>query len=376
MSEHIVDKPFSVEEAMRTPIPTKLPSVDGWKEVPIKENNEPLVALGPFSEYGHIFTNSLYFGEFIDSPYHKAGLLNGTLITQFVREGVAKRLSKAQSLLPSHLRLMVFDAYRPLEVQQALFDYYKNQLHIKKPHLTEEELILETQKFVSLPSKDPTKPSPHNTGGSVDLTIVQLRPKAVSNLDKIETELPKLTEEDWVKAYYHEMERSYFLRQGTYLDMGTPLDHGTSDSNLSWTESRYFIPISKDSSWNNARRKIQRNRRLLFHLMRHVGFEAYQDEWWHYNSPESQMGAKSANRMIAEYGAAAFTEENKRFEDIRSQHNLGIQRIFYRYPLKIIPSQSHIFRYLAVTMESVHHTGNPVLSRYPKAERISPKVEA
>ena len=39
------------------PIPLELLSVEGWKDIPIVENNEPLVPLGSCSSYSDIFTN-------------------------------------------------------------------------------------------------------------------------------------------------------------------------------------------------------------------------------------------------------------------------------------------------------------------------------
>src|SRR3989344_1032321 len=85
------------------PIPNL--KVDGWKEVPIKENRETLVPLGPFSDYSDIFTDSIYAGERFDSPYVDSNF-SGRLVTMFVREKVADSLRKAQKLLPPTMRLV------------------------------------------------------------------------------------------------------------------------------------------------------------------------------------------------------------------------------------------------------------------------------
>ncbi len=59
---------FRPVESSNTPI-TEVSHLQGWKEIPIKENGEPLVSIGPFSRHPNIFTSSIYFGERVDSPY-------------------------------------------------------------------------------------------------------------------------------------------------------------------------------------------------------------------------------------------------------------------------------------------------------------------
>jgi D-alanyl-D-alanine dipeptidase len=76
----------------------------------------------------------------------------------FVREGVAERLYKAADTLPDSFGLAVFDAWRSLELQRAIFDAAYND-----PSLPEG--------FVSVPSTNPATPPPHLTGGTVDVTL-------------------------------------------------------------------------------------------------------------------------------------------------------------------------------------------------------------
>lgn len=173
------------------PIPLELPSVLGWKEVPLKENGEPLVALGPFSDNDAIFTDSIYFGERSDSPYAST-TPEGSLITMFVRQDVAEQLKKAQEALPQGMYLIVFDSYRTVEVQQALFDKYFRELQSQHSDWSNDELLAETQKYVSIPSADSSKPSPHNTGGSVDLAIFQLPPDIDEQVKQINQQISQL----------------------------------------------------------------------------------------------------------------------------------------------------------------------------------------
>src|SRR3989344_8290908 len=129
-----------------SPIPLELPGGAGWKEVPINEKGEPLVALGPFSDHREIETDAIYFGQRVNSPYMVNELngeepLTGSLLTMFVRESVAKQLMEAQRLLPKGMYLAVWEPYRTLEVQQSLFDTYYNALKAQHPDWSEDALL-------------------------------------------------------------------------------------------------------------------------------------------------------------------------------------------------------------------------------------------
>lgn len=141
-----MDIRFLFNHAKNSPIPSR-PSKGPWKEIAIHECSEPLVPLGPFlshqkaqgflkgqSDAGfsdRIFTDAVYWGERNSSPY-KRDELDGALLTCFAREGVAKRLVQAASYLPQGYALLVWDSYRPLSTQAALYQDYYNQLVEKK----------------------------------------------------------------------------------------------------------------------------------------------------------------------------------------------------------------------------------------------------
>ncbi|MDD5433252.1 MAG: hypothetical protein PHE77_01140, partial [Candidatus Pacebacteria bacterium] len=70
-----------------------------------------------------VHTDSIYAAETIASPYPFGGL-NGSLLTSFVRKGVANRIERARRFLPEGYTFVIWDAFRTLEVQQALFDWF------------------------------------------------------------------------------------------------------------------------------------------------------------------------------------------------------------------------------------------------------------
>ena len=69
-----------------------------------------------------------------------------------------RRLALAAATLPSGYGLAVFDAWRPLVLQQALYE-----AAYADPTLP--------PGFVSEPSTDPATPPPHLTGGTLDVTL-------------------------------------------------------------------------------------------------------------------------------------------------------------------------------------------------------------
>lgn len=271
---------LNITLAKQTPIPEKLAldhwSTD-WKQLPITPidaSQDPLVPIGPRSDYPQLWTSAVYAGEHSNSPY--PGGLPGSLLTIFIRQSTAKRLLAAQQLLPSALRLIVFDGYRPLVVQQALFDQYYSALQQLRPKVRSEKLLQEVQNFVALASDDPQRPATHLTGGSVDLAIVQLTDNKMH--------MP---------------------------DYGTPFDRGAKKANLCFYENMLPATISPSDS---AARDW---RRLLFGVMSAVDMQGFPGEWWHYNAPETQEGAKIAGRQQAYFSVADFGPAQQAFEERR-----------------------------------------------------------
>lgn len=220
------------------PIPT-LPSVDGWKEIEIVESDEPLVCIKGLSS------------SIISLPQYFAQRIPGSIKECYLRKTAVERLLIAGSMLPEGFKLVIWDAWRPLAVQQALFEAFKNRLKNEQPGLSEPGYDLLTQKYVSMPSTNPQRPSPHNTGGAVDLTIQD--------------------------------------SQGNLLSMGTAFDYfGTIAA------TRHCEDLPEARQWRE-------NRRLLYWLMTGAGFTNYHEEWWHFDYG-NQFWAKQKG-VCALYGA-------------------------------------------------------------------------
>ena len=122
-----------------------------WHPMPIHDNGEPLLAIPlPCCAGSPIPTKPLVL------PY-SAGSNPFQL-----RQSVVERLLDAQQVLRDQaepLQLLIFDAFRPLAVQQFMVDHTR-----ALPGVTEEDVMA----LWAEPSADPTTPPPHSTGAAVD----------------------------------------------------------------------------------------------------------------------------------------------------------------------------------------------------------------
>lgn len=89
--------------------------------------------------------------------YEHLGILPARRLV--LRSGVARRLSLAEKMLPNGLSLVVLDAWRSPDEQQALVDHYGDGAA--------------KSGFVAQMSDEGCRP-PHTTGGAVDLTLSYL----------------------------------------------------------------------------------------------------------------------------------------------------------------------------------------------------------
>ncbi len=311
------------------PIP-ELPGVDGWKDIPIRECGEMMVPVGLFTKYDKLLTDTIYFGWTNASPY-ELDELNGAMLCVFIREGVAEKLDRISRSLPRNIKLIIFDGFRPLEVQKSLYDEYYGQLKTEHADWVEEKLSKETQRYVSLPSIDPARPSPHNTGGAVDVGLVEINGAAIDRISELEKLMDNETDGKWLYAW--EIQRlSEIKKAGTLMNFGTKFDYGGEKASLDYFEklkiTRQLMPAEKEAL---------KNRRWLYWLMKSEGFEAYPDEWWHYNDRKSQMGAICAGSDFAVYGQSGINNEGREFEELVKRSMSGLER------LKIMTESGDIF---------------------------------
>ncbi len=230
------------------PIPqTSSPSWEDVFGVEIRESDEGLVPLS-FAE-SRILVRPAYYSAGMDRALPEC----------FARNSIRRRLLEAGALLPEGLRLVVLDSWRSKETQVALFNECASALAKAYPDKDEKVIREMTEEFVAPPSLEKSCPSPHATGGAVDLTIA--------------------------------------TTDGVPLFFGAPFDYPGPISN-----TRYFEEcLERGKELDEREKTALGNRRLLYDVMVRAGFVNYHGEWWHFEYG-TQRWAYVKNKPCALYG--------------------------------------------------------------------------
>lgn len=194
----------------------------------IAETGEPLVDISAYSTLA------------IDRTRARVQQLSGNPFQ--VRSGVAERLVRAQAYLPGGYQLQIKEGWRPIWVQERLWQKSLDELRASRPDLTGQDLIRENTRFTAPPDNAP----PHSTGGAVDLVLL-----------------------------YHD----------EYADMGWGF-------NQPGEGSRTGYPVPGPA---------RRNRDLLAAALDAAGFINYPAEWWHWSYGD-RYWAFQTSRETALYG--------------------------------------------------------------------------
>lgn len=232
--------------------------------IPLNECGEELVEL----------PESL-FRRVVPHPYVAAGAPYGNASPFFLRAGVVERLREAQEILRSlrpELRLLIWDGYRPLAVQEYMVEYSIAEF-ARAEGLSPDALSPENRERLqskvlliwARPSRDPQAPPPHSTGSAVDLTIVD--------------------------------------ESGREIDMGSPID----------AYPPLCLPRAFAGRGDAEGRAIDANRLLLREVMCRAGFRQLPNEWWHFSYGDQIWAVlmrleTNDDSVAARYGAYARAE--------------------------------------------------------------------
>ncbi|MGQ4647506.1 M15 family metallopeptidase [Lyngbya aestuarii] len=214
-----------------------------YQKIPILECGEPLVSI-PGKQFALLSPH----------PYEKLGAPYEGTSPYRVRQSVLRALIAAQARLQQQYpgwRLQIFDAYRPVAVQQFMVDYTFAEV-VRQQQLNPVELSEDQQQEIwhqvyqiwAVPSPELATPPPHSTGGAVDLTLVN--------------------------------------DQGQTVDMGSAIDELSPRSHPDYYASKLEAPYHY-------------HRRLLWHVMSSSGFQRHPGEWWHFSFGD-QMWAWLCNQ--------------------------------------------------------------------------------
>lgn len=218
---------FSCSDA--TPPKDSRAGVNG-KSIPPRAQAEILKDTAVVSQFNLVDVQSLNKDIFVELKYATSDNFMGIILYErlkkaYLQKDVAERLSKVQvylSQLKPGFHLLIYDALRPVSVQQKMWD----ALDSLPP--------VERGKFVS----NPKNRSLHNMGAAVDLTILD--------------------------------------QKGIPLDMGAGYDDIREIAYPSL--EKQFLAEGKLTTIHIE------NRDLLRKIMKSQGFRQLQTEWWHFNA--------------------------------------------------------------------------------------------
>lgn len=231
-----------------------------YQQIAIDECGEPLVPIP--TEHFALETPHPY--QKLGAPYHNSKADS----PYYLRQGVVNSLIKAKTQLQQHYphwQILIFDAYRPVEVQQFMIDYTFNQIAVAQgcefpvSEDKREVIINHVYQFWAVPSMDLATPPPHSTGAALDITLVD--------------------------------------ENHQQIDMGSPIDE---TSERSYPD--YFA-----NSKQPHKQEYHLHRQILKDAMIAAGFQQHPNEWWHFCLGD-QMWAwltnnnNSGNKVIPRYG--------------------------------------------------------------------------
>jgi zinc D-Ala-D-Ala dipeptidase len=222
-----------------------------YSKVAIAENQDPLI----------LIPDSIHC--LLPHPYLSLGAPYGEKSPFYLRSRVIEKLMEANRIL-SQLKpgyqIAVFDAYRPVVVQQFMVIHAYQDL-IKARELDplqisnqqKEDLMQDVYQFWAIPSYDLASPPPHSTGAAVDVTLIDEAGKEIN--------------------------------MGSAIDLISPLSH-----------PNYF-----QAELTEETQQYHRDRQLLNQAMTEVGFQRHPNEWWHFSWGD-QMWAWLTEAPEAFYG--------------------------------------------------------------------------
>ncbi|MDD4616335.1 MAG: M15 family metallopeptidase [Alphaproteobacteria bacterium] len=228
----------------KIPVLDGLANAGGYKNIPIdlsdSRASEPLVKT---SDYGVAGESFYARADGQNAPYFEK--IRGAIEYVWCRKTVAEKLAAANARLRSFgVELFMWDAYRSIECQQGIWDFFSRQALQEMPDASEEDRKRYVLNFVSDPTAfDPANPHSwpvHACGGAVDLTLQTISTRKL-------------------------------------LDMGVGFDEM---SNLLYSDALERKVIAGELKENDPRVE---NRRLLHWAMMQEGFTNYPFEFWHFD---------------------------------------------------------------------------------------------
>jgi len=268
-----------IEEALLQPVPNMdelRERKKGYNEVPIDTTHpkfdEPVVDIADYGIAGQGYCSrpNAATGEAV--PYAPTNL--------YLRRSVAEVLANINSALQNsvltdffggEVELYVEDALRPVSLQTRLHDELIPALLRKNhPDMSDEQIVKRIKDIIAVPSANPERPSPHATGGALDIILRYKQPSS------------------------------------GYVE-GSNVAVGHFDGETGTRINPDYFEQNKPQSKED--RTAQRNRRAYYAIMtgaafgKDTGLVNNPTEWWHWGSGD-QLSAKVNGKEVAYYSLA------------------------------------------------------------------------
>lgn len=267
-----------IEEALLRPVPNMDGPRDrklGYSNLPIDTEHpmfdEPLAGL---NEYG--IAGQTYYSR----PNASAGEpIEDVKPDPYLRKSVAETLARINDSLAhpaitaffdGEVELWVEDALRPVSLQQRLYnEIFPRLIREQNPGISDEEMQERRKNLIAVPSLDPAKPSPHATGGAVDVSL-------------------------------------RFKRDNLLYVPNSGVEFGHSDGDTSVRANPDYY--EQHEPQNETDRIAQHNRRAFYAIMTGEAFATdtglinNPTEWWHWGRGD-QLSAKVHGDAAAYYSA-------------------------------------------------------------------------
>jgi len=223
-----------------------------YQRIPILECGEPLVKI-PLEKFAVVSPH----------PYQQLGADYQGKSPYYLRQSVVDALIQVQAELQQHhpnWQIQIFDAYRPVAVQQFMVNYtFKQAAEARglKPNkltqIQQQDIWEQVYQLWAIPSLDDNYPPPHSTGGAIDISLVD--------------------------------------DSGNTINMGSEIDELSVRSH----------PDYYANSITSIAQQYHYHRQLLCNMMQNAGFQRHPGEWWHFCLGD-QMWAYLSNSVTARYG--------------------------------------------------------------------------
>lgn len=228
-----------------------IPPLDNARGKIISFRNVPINFSSALTNEGYVdikeagLSGFNHYFKSMNPPYYTS--IKGSTEKLLLRKSVVLKLIRINNKLNKDgLELYFFDCYRPVKVQQFLYNVwlpkYLKRIH---PNYSEEKLLKELNLYTAKPpisenDIDRNSPSPHATGAAMDVTL-------------------------------------RFKESKEQLFMGSIFDDTSKLVNTDYFEAKNLQHLTLSDE------EALKNRRILYHSMKEEGIENYPFEWWHYS---------------------------------------------------------------------------------------------